>query len=980
MSKQSRRLPEGGRIDRSKPLRFTFNGRSLTGFEGDTLASALLANDVAMTARSFRYHRPRGVLSAGVEEPHAIVSVGSGANKTPNVRATRQRLYEGLEAKSQSGWPSLACDLSGLTGWATQFLPVGFYYKTFIWPSWDFYEGMIRRFAGSAPTPDGPDTDIYDKRHAHCDILIIGGGPAGLAAARSAAQTGARILLIDDQPEPGGALLWRQAEIDGLNGDVWARKTADWLRRQPNVTVLTSTTAAAAWDDNYFLAVEMAPHEGGVAQRLWKIRCRRAILATGAAERPMVFPDNDRPGIMLADSVRRYAHQYAVLPGMRALFYANNDSAYAAAFALQEKGLAIEAIVDTRKEPGDVAEAARKRNIKIYAGGEIIATSGRRRVTGAVIRQYANEQSGPFKLNFDLLVMSGGWSPVVHLFSQKGGKLRYDETHACFRPEQAASSMTIIGSANGEVDLSASLEAAHRGGGASPSSDDISFAPAPRAENADPPYRIEPHWRTGAPTQGRQWIDFYHDVTTQSIDVAATEGYVSVEHLKRYTTTGMAPDQGKTSNINALANLAAHLDRSIPEVGTTTFRPPYTPVTLGALAGRETGPRAWPVRRLPLHDWHVGANGVMENHSGWLRAACYPRNGETEDQAIHRETVAARNAVTLFDSSSLGKIEVKGPDAGRFLNRIYVNNVLTLKTGRVRYGMMLNENGVIFDDGVFARLGEDHYLVCASSAGAAGVFLAFEEWLQVEWPELDVAIYNATTQWATLTLSGPKSRNVLSAVIQDQDLSPDAFSHMAVREGSVGGAPYRLMRVSFTGELSYELSIPAGYAEDAWLALRDAGEAFGLAPLGIEALDILRLEKGYLEVGVDTDVSTSPLDMGWRNAIAKKKTDFVGKRSLSRPDNLRPNRLQLVGVLPEHPDAHIPVGAHFITPSTGEPEGHVTSSCVSPTLGRAIAMGLLRAGEQRLGETVTIDVNGQALPARIVPACFYDPENERLQH
>ncbi|MEE4217218.1 MAG: sarcosine oxidase subunit alpha family protein [Xanthomonadales bacterium] len=987
MSTFDARRDNGGRIDREKVLRFTFDGRDYTGYEGDTLASALIANGVMLTARSFRYRRPRGIFSAGAEECHAIVSVGSGASLTPNVRATVQPLYDGLVAHSQRDWPTLKWDLGALNGWFSRFLPVGFYYKTFIWPRWSWYETFIRRAAGGARAPREADPDRYEKRNAHCDLLVIGAGPTGLTVALAAARSGLRIIVVDDQTEAGGSLLWSDALIERRQGTYWARKMVQRLAAEEHITVLHRTSVAAAWDHGYFTAVQ---DTGGSqpAQVLWKIRSRHTILAGGAIEQPMVFTDNDRPGIMLADSARQYVNRYAARPGSSAVFFTNNDSAYRAAIDLQESGVRVKAIADTRTTPpAKAARRARERGIDVLAGHEVAATRGYWRLKEVTLRPIDTNRgaaSGPVRVSTDLLCVSGGWNPTLHLYSQAGGELRYDEKTASFIPAHIdpGRGCTVFpaGAANGAFELSACLLEGHEAGldaverltGTRPEG---TLAPSTTHEE---PYSIQPG-ATGAPaSKGRQWIDYLHDVTRDSITVAAREGYRSVEHLKRYTTTSMSLDQGKTANPNAIAALAEASDRSPGAVGTTRFRPPFQPVTLGALAGRETGSRAWPTRRLPLHDWHVQSGGVMEDHSGWLRAAYYPREGENEEQSIRREALAARNAAALFDSSSLGKIEVRGPDAARFLNRIYINNVETLKTGRVRYGMMLDENGVIVDDGVFARLEDDLFLVSASSAGTADVVIALEEWLQTEWTDLDVLVHNATTQWATLTVSGPCARKVLSSVLPNEDLSAETFPHMSVRTGVHENMAYRLMRVSFTGETSFELGVPAGDARSTWQRLLDAGAAFGITPLGMEALDVLRTEKGYLEVGVDTDISTNPLDVGWAVPISKKQADFIGKRSLERKNDLRTDRLQLVGLEPRDRNGFVPVGSQIVDTQRAQAEGHVTSSCISPTLERSICMAMLKSGHARLGEEVIIDVEGRQAAAKVVPLTFFDPEGVRL--
>lgn len=879
------RLPHGGRIDRSRPLRFTFNGRQYAGYDGDTLASALLANDVTLLGRSFKLHRPRGIFSAGLEEPGALVTVGEGGARDVSLRATEVLLREGLVAQSQNCWPSVGFDLGAINGLIGRFLPAGFYHKTFMWPRWSWYEPAIRRMAGLGRIGDAPDPDRYAKRFHHCDLLVVGAGPAGIAAAKAAAQGGAEVTMVDAN------------DIDAI----------------PGVRCLPRTTAFGYYDDNFVAAIEKP------RQRLWKIRAAEVILATGATERPLVFENNDLPGIMLASAVRDYAKRFAVAAGKRVVMFANNDSGRRCAQELNDLGVRVVATIDSRE------------------GACVVRAHGNRRIAAVDVRR-AN--GAIERIDCDVLAVSGGWNPNLHLYSQAGGKLRYDETLATFLPDLSPQKVRCVGAAAGE--------------------------------GLDP---LAPHWRSPGDAR-RQWVDLQYDVTVADIELAAREGFSSVEHLKRYTSVGMAPDQGKTSNVNALAILGEVTGRAIRDVGTTTFRPPYHPVTIGALAGPRVGALAQRYRRLPV-TWHEKNGGVMEDHSGWLRAACYPRAGESQRDAITREVRAARSQAALFDSSSLGKIEVFGPDAAEFLNRLYINNVRTLKPGRLRYGMMLSENGIIKDDGVFACLAPDHYLVCTSSAGARDIHFWMEEWLQCEWRALDVRIAQQTAQWATLTVSGPNARNLVSRLELGLDLSPQAFPHMHMRDAAWNGIAMRVRRASFTGEASYKLDIGADHAEALWQKLLELGTIDGVTPLGMEALDVLRVEKGFLEVGVDTDGETTPLDVGWGEAIAKKPDDFIGRRSLRRPEQQRADRLQLVGLLPEDPQQMLPVGVHALG-ERGEVIGHVTSSCGSPSLQRSLAMGRISAGVRRMGEIVNVDVNGAIHRVRIADRAFYDPKGARL--
>jgi len=867
------RLAEGGtHIDRSRPLSFTFDGRAYQGFAGDTLASALLANDVRVVARSFKFHRPRGVFGVGLEEPSALVTIVRGPDREPNLRATEVQLSDGLVACSQNAWPSVRFDLAAINGWLAPLLPAGFYHKTFKWPRWSWYEGAIRRTAGLGRIAGTADATRESKRFHHCDVLVIGAGAAGRAAAEAAAQRGADVTLVD----------------------------SGRIATLPNVRALPNTTAIGCYEDRLVAAIERI----GDRQRLWKIRAAEIVFATGATERPLVFENNDRPGVMLASAVGAYLERYAVVPGRNVAFFTNNDSVYPIAEALRSRDVVVSTIVDTRRDD---------------------AVLDSRRV------------------DCDVLAVSGGFNPNLQLFSQAAGKLRYDEKLAAFIPGEAPPGLRCVGAAAGEID-----------GG------------------------VAPRWRSpGNPR--KQWVDLQYDVTVADVELAAREGFSSVEHLKRYTSVGMAPDQGKTSDVNALALLGEITGRAIGDVGTTTFRPPYHPVTIAALAGARTGSLAQRYRRLPVA-WHEKNGGVMEDHSGWLRAAFYRRDGESEAQAIAREVRAARFGAALFDSSSLGKIEVFGRDAAEFLNRLYVNNVKTLAPGRLRYGMMLGENGVIKDDGVFGCLAPDHYLVCTSSSGARDVAFWMEEWRQCEWRELDVRIVPQTAQWATLTVSGPKSREIVARLGVDIDLSAQAFPHMHVRSGSValkGDPQVRVRRASYTGEMSFEIDIAAEHADLLWSRLLELGAAENITPLGMEALDVLRVEKGFLEVGVDTDGETTPLDVGWGEAIAKKPEDFLGRRSLSRPAQQRADRLQLVGLQPEDPQLFLPVGVHAVD-DAGAPIGHVTSSCVSPTLNRSVAMARIRGGAKRSGEVIAIDIDGTRHRARICDRAFYDPQGARL--
>lgn len=963
------RLPEGGLIDRAKPLRFRFEGRDYCGYAGDTLASALLANGVRLVGRSFKYHRPRGIMGAGAEEPNALMQVGEGARSTPNMRATEVRLHDGLTARAVNCWPNVRFDVGCVNDLLSRFLAAGFYYKTFMWPTWHLYEGFIRKAAGLGRAPEGADPDRYETRHAHCDVLVVGAGPAGLAAAGAAAASGARVILAEQDNHLGCQLLWDGGWIDGKPGAEWVAERERFLRMQADVQVLTDTTVTGYFDHNALAMTEAVSGEDpAVAPRYrqWEVRAGRVILATGAIERPLVFPGNDRPGVMLASAVRHYIGRYAVRPGDRAVVFTNNDEAYRTALAFHRAGGTVAAVVDTRHEVSPaVLESVTSRGIAVFRGAAIVSTRGRKGLKGVTVR---TAQGRCTKLACDLLASSGGNNPTIHLFSQSGGGLAFDEDKLMFVPVRSVQAETSVGAAAGGRTLSEALSSGHGAGGAPES-----VEPRATEEHAAP--TITPCWSVDAP--GKAFVDMLNDVSADDIRLSARESFVSVEHLKRYTTLGMGTDQGKTSNINALAIMAGITGKGVGETGTTRYRFPYVPVALGAFAGRAHGDLLRPKRRLPMHDWHV-AHGADMDDFGWARPAAYPRPGEDRHAAQLREARAVREAVGIFDGSPLGKIEVRGPDAARFLDFIYANTMSTLKVGKVRYGLMLNELGVIIDDGVCARLGEDHFLVGTSSAGAESIAAWLEEWLQCEFVDYDVLVAPVTTSWAVITLTGPGARALLAEAGTDIDLGGAAFPHMSFRIGHVGGVPARIFRVSYTGETSYEINVPTRQAPELWQRLFTLGQHHGITPIGIEAWNLLRLEKGYLHVGADTDGTSTPLNVGW-NHVLNRKSDFVGKRSLLLPVNRRPDPLELVGLLSSDRRV-LPIGAHAVTGegTARRSDGFVTSSTPSVALDGPVALALIHNGRTRMGEAVTLDHLGQIMTATICEPLRYDVEGARL--
>ncbi|MGF6598074.1 sarcosine oxidase subunit alpha [Paraburkholderia sp. GAS448] len=995
---QKDRLGAGGRINRAIPLTFTFNGRTYQGFQGDTLASALLANGVHFVARSFKYHRPRGIVTAGVEEPNAVVQLERGAYTVPNARATEVELYQGLVATSVNAEPSLEHDRMAINQKFSRFLPAGFYYKTFMWPRkwWPKYEDKIREAAGLGKAPEVRDADRYDKCFAHCDVLVVGAGPTGLAAAHAAAASGARVILVDDQRELGGSLLSCKAEIDGRPAMQWVEKIEAELTRMPDVKILCRSTAFGYQDHNLVTVTQRLTEHLPVSMRkgtrelLWKIRAKRVILATGAHERPIVFGNNDLPGVMMASAVSTYVHRYGVLPGRDAVVFTNNDDAYQCALDLKACGAKV-TVVDSRAQSnGALPAAARRHGIKILNNAVVTKADGKWRVASVEVASYANGKVGGKQavLACDLLAMSGGWSPVLHLFAQSGGKAHWNNEKACFVPGKAVQPECSVGAAAGEFSLARGLRLAVDAGveAAKAVGFNVTRPQVPNAnEIAESP--MQPLWLVGsreAASRGpKQFVDFQNDVSAADILLAAREGFESVEHVKRYTAMGFGTDQGKLGNINGMAILADALGKTIPETGTTTFRPNYTPVTFGTFAGRELGDLLDPIRKTCIHEWHVENGAAFEDVGNWKRPWYYPKKGEDMHAAVARECLAVRNSVGILDASTLGKIDIQGPDAAQLLNWVYTNPWSKLEVGKCRYGLMLDENGMVFDDGVTVRLAEQHYMMTTTTGGAARVLTWLERWLQTEWPNMKVRLASVTDHWATFAVVGPKSRKVLQKVCSDIDFANAAFPFMTYREGTVAGVAARVMRISFSGELAYEVNVPANLGRAVWEALMAAGAEFDITPYGTETMHVLRAEKGYIIVGQDTDGSITPHDLGMGGLVAKSK-DFLGRRSLSRPDTAKDGRKQFVGLLSEDASLVIPEGSQIVAgPFSGDTApmlGHVTSSYYSPILRRSIALAVVKGGLGKMGENVTIPLaNGKQIAAKISSPVFYDTEGVR-QH
>lgn len=918
--------PAGTWIDRTRTLRFSFNGREVHGFAGDTVASALLAGGHVHVARSYKLHRPRGVFSCGVEEPNALLDVGLGGERTPDTRATDIEAADGLVCQPGNAWPSLNLDIAAINARFASLLPAGFYYKTFMWPHWYLFEPTIRAMAGLGVAADAADADRYDEVSRQAEVLVVGGGAAGAQAALAAARTGARVLLLEASPQ--------LAEAEAL--------------RAAGVECHTRCTVYGLYDHGLATAVQTVA--GVVRERLWKIRARRTIVANGAFERPMLFPDNDRPGVMLASAVEQYAVRYGVACGRRIVVATACDSGYRTAHVLKAAGIYVAAIVDVRERSGAEAPAG----VAVHRASAIVAVTGRRAVRSVTIAPQAG--GALHTIAADCIASAGGWTPAVNLYSMAGGKLRWVAESSMFVPALALPGVEMVGSCAGDfgaTDVPGSVPADNR-----PSS-------AALASLGRPP--------------GKVFVDLQNDVSASDVELAARENYRSVEHLKRYTTTGMATDQGKTSNVNALMLMGAHTGRTPGEVGTTKFRPPFRPVTLNTIAGGRSGERYKPLKRMPGHGWHEARGAAMEEFGGWLRPAAYPQSGEGLIAAAEREALQVRTRAGLFEGSPLGKIEVIGPDAADFLDLMYVGTMSTLQVGSARYGILINENGIIFDDGIVSRLGPEHFFVNTTSGGAERVALAFEEWLQCEYVTHRVLIAPVTSAWGNVTVSGPMAWRLLQAADFDAALAPTAMKHMTLREITYGGVAMRVLRASFGGELGYEINLPALHTQALLDRLWEVGRECGVVPYGIEALMIMRTEKGFLHVGGDTDGTTLPSDVGMDRGIAKKAANFVGRRSLLRPAAQDPDRMQLVGLLPRDRRTKLPVGAHVAASKPPAPiEGFVTSSHHSPALGHPVALCMLARGQSRIGDTLTVWHLGHSIEAEVVKTPFYDPSGERV--
>jgi sarcosine oxidase subunit alpha len=945
--------PAGTALDRERKIDFHFNGRALSGFAGDTLASALIANGERLIGRSFKYHRPRGIVSCGVEEPTGLLDIGHGAERVPNTRVTDTPLLHGLVARTGNAWPSLRCDLGAINSLFAPVLTAGFYYKTLMWPSWQLFEPMVRRMAGLGRAGDGADPDRYDELSVATEVLVVGAGLAGLEAAVGAAEQGAQVTLIESDPWVGG---WAATVAAGASGRAsqLGMLVASLVDRAAKAGVITRTCTTVFGLYDHGLAVAIEPGHGVVRERTIKIRSGRTILATGAFDRPLLFPDNDRPGVMLAHSAERYATHYGVAVGQQVVVASACDAGVELAERLRSCGINVSTVLDVRN------------------GDHVVGVRGRIGVSGVLVTSARDPK--PRVVEADTLLHTGGFTPNVSLHSQAGGGVQWDPTSSMFIPSRLAHGVDMVGACAGAFDLDAALEHARETGRGR-------RTPAPVGGTGLVPSTNAPPGALLRRRSGKTFVDLQNDVCDTDIALAARENYRSVEHLKRYTTTGMATDQGKTSNVNALVTMGTLTNRSPGEVGTTKFRPPYKPVTLGAIAAGRNGERYRPLKRMPAHAFHESRGALFEEFGGWLRPAAYPKAGERLDAAAQREAANTRSSVGLFEGSPLGKIEIYGPDAAAFLDLMYVGTMSTLAVGNARYGLMLNENGIVVDDGIVARLSRDHFWLNTTSGGAERAALAFEEWLQCEFVDLRVIVQPVVSQWGNVTVAGPKAWRLLEAADFDAALAPASMKHMTIREVDYAGISMRVMRASFSGELGYEINVTALHTQALIERLWQIGGTLGLdvGMYGVEALMLMRLEKGFIHVGADTDGTTLPHDIGMARGLDRKAANFVGRRSLLRAAAKDPHRMQLVGIVPTDGKSRIPVGAHIAPYAPPAPiDGFVTSSGHSPMLQHPIAMAMLQHGSSRLGEKLRIHHLGAEIEAQVVKTPFFDPSGERL--
>ncbi len=987
-------------IDETYRVSFKFNGSKYFGYKGDTLASALLANDIHLVGRSFKYHRPRGIMTSGSEEPNAIVQLHNNSERTePNVRATEVEIYEGLEASSQNCWPSVNFDIGGINNLLSPLLPAGFYYKTFMWPAsfWEKYEYFIRKSAGLGKSPTKADPDIYEHEYIHCDVLIVGAGISGIMAAKTAAKNGLKTLLVDEKPNLGGSTVYQNSEhfkINNQNSGSWLEKEINEIKKIDNLDIRIRTSVAAFHGYNFLLAREnltdhlpIEQRKNKTRQKLLKIRAKKVITATGSLERPLIFDNNDRPGILLSSAIKRYADLFGVACGEKNIFLTNNDSAYETAISLIQKGIKVEAIVDNREEiESKLLYEIEKNNVKVYKGFTIVNTNGYKKINKVSLMKLSKDGQkvigSKIDLSCDCLGVSGGWTPAVHLFTQSGGKLKFREEDQVFIPNKYSSEQISIGACNGDLTLEDIIENTPKYLKEFLNIKKTDYDNVEVFSDENKSKRniwLLPSDKILGKT--KSFVDYQNDATAKDIKLALREGFRSIEHVKRYTTTGMGTDQGKLGNMHALGIISETAGTKMGEHGTTTFRPPYTPLTFGTIVGRNVGEYFDIFRKTPMHEWHLKNKAEFENVGQWKRAWYYPKNNENMFEAVQRESKAARESVGILDASTLGKIDIQGTDASEFLNRVYTNAWSKLAVGKCRYGLMLNEDGMVYDDGVTTRLGENHYIMTTTTGGAANVLGKLEDYLQTEWPELDVYLTSVTDHFATISVCGPNSKKIISNVIPDLDLSDENFPHMSFKNTKIGKINCRVMRISFTGEHSYEINIQANYANSVWEKCMEVGKDFNITPYGTETMHLLRAEKGFIIVGQDTDATMTPIDLQMDWIVSKKKYDFIGKRSLYRSDTIKDDRKQLVGLLTDNPNEILEEGAQIVADVNKSPIemlGHVTSSYYSPNLKKSIALGVVRGGKNMIGKKLIIPMENKTINVTVTDSVFLDKENKRL--
>ena len=982
----------------SKKISFTFDGKKYFGYENDTLGEALLNNGVFLVGRSFKYHRPRGLISAGSEEPNAIVQLETGNITEPNVRATETIIYEGLIAKSQNNWPSVNFDLGAINDFLAPFFPAGFYYKTFMWPPkfWEKYEYFIRRTAGLGKSPKEEDPDKYEHFHYHCDVLIVGGGISGLYAAELAAKSNLKVLLIEQYSKLGGEInndpnLKLDKSKNNFEVHLYNEIISN-LKKHDNIKIVTHTTVFAYMHSNYLLACQKI-NKRNIRQIIWKIRAKKVVLATGSIERPLTFHNNDRPGIILSHSARKYVNSFMHLKENIVIF-TNNDYAYKTAidFKLINKSNKI-LVIDIRNDSkGDLVKEAKSLGIKILFNHVITNTKGRKKINSIFVHKIDKKNNKIInsygKIKCDLLCVSGGWSPTVHLFTQSRGKLIFRESDSTFIPNKSFQNEISIGACNGTFALDKILDETYNKISNFLSSFKVNVQKGnyKNFNNIKKIFYDEMKHLWIIPSninfnKTKMFVDFQNDVVAKDIKLALKEGYKSIEHVKRYTTTGMATDQGKTSNINSLGIISQLTGIPIHQLGTTTFRLPYTPVAFGALAGRNIKEFFDVERTTPIHKWHLDNKAKFEDVGQWKRAWYYPKNNEDMYEAVNREVKATRTGIGILDASTLGKIDIKGRDASEFLNRVYTNAWSKLSVGKCRYGLMLGDDGMIIDDGVTSRISENHYIMTTTTGNAASVMSKLEDWLQTEWPELKVFLTSITEQFATISINGPFATDLMEKIFKNYNFSYDNFPHMSFKNINIDNISCRVMRISFTGEKCYEINVPSSYARSLWIRCFELGQEFNITPYGTEAMHILRAEKGFIIVGQETDGSVTPIDLNMSWIVSKKKYDFIGKRALSRSDTVKEDRKQLVGILTKDPNFVLEEGAQLVEKITQNPMkmiGHVTSSYYSSNLGRSIALALVKEGLKKKGKTIYAPMPNKNVEVEISDTVFVDPKNERL--